>query len=127
DIAVQSYVACTPDFTHAARAEPREDFVWADQRAWGNRHSLPPPNLRRLVSSNLCPSRSRHKARRPLSIFFEFIDYAVRGQASGMHSKVSAVILLVVQRQQVGAEIRGKIPPDSMNVVCVVLYVVVLD
>ena len=44
-----------------------------------------------------------------------------------MRSKLSAVVLLVVQRQQVGSEIRTKISPDCVNVVGIVLYVVVFD
>ena len=37
------------------------------------------------------------------------------------------MILFVVLRQQVYAEVRSEIPPDRVNVISVVLYVVVFD
>src|SRR5438105_3539784 len=38
DVAVQARIARAIDFAHPARAERREDFVWAEARAGGQRH-----------------------------------------------------------------------------------------
>src|SRR6185503_17197802 len=77
DIAIQACVAGTPDFTHAASTEPREDFVWAELCARGNRHSLPPP----FASRQPLPIRiTAYKARRPRFHFPELLDDAARGE-----------------------------------------------
>src|SRR6266404_1728845 len=54
-------------------------------------------------------------------------SYNRRGQFASLRLKPSAMILLVVPRQQVGAKIRMEIPPDRMNVIGVILNVVVFD
>ena len=53
DVAIQLRVTCAEDFTHAARAKERKDFVRAEERAICERHVYF-MGTRRLSSSSKC-------------------------------------------------------------------------